>query len=172
MYTQQFPREHEERVKILCLKNHHIWFVEGIRVYAAGYALGDRLLAPTFSRATNNEFQTEFGRMYFADHSGRLAVSFAFAILRPGCVLLQRLVDEYCAAWEDGIHFTLEAQDELPRAFLRRVTKRFQELSVMSDGVKEDESLCYLEHASEGEKAKCEKEHMRYDEEFGMAYFE
>jgi hypothetical protein len=144
---------------------------EGLRVYAAGYVLGDRLLASTFSRATNNEFQTEFGRNYFADHSGRLAVSFAFATLRPGCVLLQRLVDEYCVVWEDGNHFTLEAQDELPRAFLRRVTKRFQELSVMSDKEKKDESRCYLEHASEGEKAECKKQHMRYDEAFDLAYF-
>jgi hypothetical protein len=80
-------------------------------------------------------------------------------------------VDEYCVVWEDGNHFTLEAQDELPRAFLRRVTKRFQELSVMSDKEKRDERRCYLEHASEVEIAECMKQHMRYDEEFDLAYF-
>ncbi|KAF2035559.1 hypothetical protein EK21DRAFT_107080 [Setomelanomma holmii] len=116
----------------------------------------------------NNMFVKEFQKWHFGDEGGRPTLSFAFATLPNKCALLQALVAAYCSTWDDNDQdFGQAAQDELPRAFLRCVMKRFQELSLRDDEEKDGEVRCYPEHATEDEKKKCTTQHMRYDEKRG-----
>ncbi|KAH7084946.1 hypothetical protein BKA63DRAFT_6393 [Paraphoma chrysanthemicola] len=171
LYTQKFPENESEWEALLSFDERLDWRDEGLQACAAGYALGDRLMAQSFRRATIETAVTQFDGTYFADSGGRAVTSFAFATLPASCGLLQFLGDSYCANSVKDEDSTLAAQDELPRAFLRRVLLRFQELSLMTDEEQGEEARCYLEHESEQEKNACEKEHIRYDEKKDLAIF-
>ena len=136
------------------------------------YALGDRFLISNFRRAANNLFAELLPGFYFSDIQGRLSTVYALKNIPSDRVILQNLVDQYCYYWaDDSGDYTLSAQNELPRSFLRRVTNRFQELSEASAEEKR-RKRCYMEHVSDVEKEDCKALHMRYDEYLDLAYFE
>jgi hypothetical protein len=145
------------------------WLLE----YVKSWVFGNQFLAPEFAHALNNSITTILS-YYSADKAGRTATRYAFANLLPSYTLRQALIDHYCDFWDDDSNdYSLAAQYELPRSFLRRAMKRLHELSTMSDEEKENEKeRCYSEHISGEEKKACEGLHMRYNKKADLAYFE
>ena len=151
---------------------HDFYEDEWLHACIKAYAFGDRFVVPKFCRAINNFFTDTLGYCYYSCPAGRRSTSYAFRNIPSDRIILQRLVDKYCASYAaDAIGYGLEGMGDLPVAFLRRVIHRFQELSKMSAREKA-KARCYLEHTSDEEKGECSDLHMRYDEKTDLAYFE
>ena len=102
-------------------------------------------------------------------------VAKAFRNIPQHRMILQWLLDQYCAGW--SMELPPGDSDEesiLPREFLLRVVRRYRELWLESkDGeIGGRKERCYLEHGNEDEKKACKKLHMRFDSEVGHGYFE
>jgi hypothetical protein len=85
-------------------------------------------------------------------------------------VILQNLVDNYANHWEiDCDDFSVAAQNELPKGFVRRVADTLRLSGTQGYMYVQ---RCYLEHADDKEKEACSKCHMRYDAKNEMGIFE
>jgi hypothetical protein len=142
----------------------------GLRECIKTYSFGDRFAVSAFSRASNNALaQTNLSGYYFS--FGIESTAYAFKNIPSDRVILQRLVDWYCACWRaTSSQFDATTLASLPDAFLRRAMGRFCELKCMNN-LELWKSRCYLEHSSHEEKASCEKLHMCYDEKHDTATF-
>jgi hypothetical protein len=116
-----------------------------------GYALGDRILAPGFHVYTSNIFELKLNGKFPVATGYRPLVQLAFSILSAGCLILQNLVHMYCDNGCESQNYSLDAWNELPQDFSRRVRHRLDELHGVY-GEERRKKRCYLEHTTDAMK--------------------
>jgi hypothetical protein len=129
------------------------------------YVFADRFLAISFREEVSRALSVHI-REYPIERTTRsLVVKYAFDHVPLERPILQCLVDDYCFFWfEDGYGLEdIQAQQEMPRSFYMRVTRRLSEI-YRNSGVKVKNKRCYVDHALVQEKESCKLAHMIYDE--------
>ncbi|KAH7389568.1 hypothetical protein DE146DRAFT_700989 [Phaeosphaeria sp. MPI-PUGE-AT-0046c] len=170
-YTKQVPHSILEWADI---DTSSSYYLPALRLYELirAYAFGDRILAPDFCRATSNVITKMLNGYVPSFGICDTLVQLAFSKLPQACVILQNLIDAYCANWNNNQrNYSLEVQNRLPLDFHRRVSHKLYELGKMTDEEK-GRQRCYFEHASDEEKGACPALHFRWDPEKGLGFFE
>lgn len=144
---------------------------EALETCTKAYIFGDRFLAPEFRRAANNCFADAMRHTYvlLTSYTGTLA--HAFENIPADRVIVQALVDDYCACWNgrDDSIYGPTTMSCFPLAILRCMINQMRDEYLFVDIHK---GRCYLEHASDEEMKACADMHMRWDEETELAFFE
>lgn len=148
-----------------------------LHVTLRAYVFGDRFLTPEFHRAANELFidTNQKEQYYFCNEIGCELVSYAFENILADRAILQYMVDQYCEEWDDSnSDYGLQSMGDLPRAFVRRTAKCFQQKANYLQEKAEDEEeseRCYEEHASIMEANKCPGMRMEYNKEHDYISF-
>ncbi|KAF2833615.1 hypothetical protein CC86DRAFT_278529, partial [Ophiobolus disseminans] len=146
----------------------HLYML-GLKVYV----LADRFLALQLREKVSRFLTTVANFPTLDEPRGSEISRYAFNNIPSDRPILQHLVDHFCrkdfenrGEGKDAI----DAQNQLPREFLMRVTRSFAKLRDLTAA--KMSKRCYLEHASEEEKDQCTKDHMRFDAARDCGYFD
>ncbi|KAF2833633.1 hypothetical protein CC86DRAFT_12548 [Ophiobolus disseminans] len=119
LYTQQLPLDNNEWVRMEIVEEKQYWRDEWLHVCFKAYVFGDRFLVPKLSRVVNNLFAETLNSCYYSDKPGLLSACYAFDKIPSNCIILQCLVDLYCAYYSPSrLGYDLTAMDVLPLTFL------------------------------------------------------
>lgn len=118
--------------------------------------LGDRLLAPAFSRAVNNISVSTWPILGSSARALLPIYRLAFANIPADRLILQFLVNDFCFDWREQIGDDNSALSDLPQSFTVRALRRYREIMKMSEEER-NKKHCFLEHGSKEEQDSCSR---------------